>query len=160
MLPSNADGRRESEEDYDGLLSGVSNKDPESLHHLNPKTKSHGLDSENNDNDNKNNNDDNDNDDGDDVQDAHTAHTDHVDIGKTMERQAMDEIVERIGFGAYQRRLFLLCGLGWLADSMWMEGTVCLCVCLSVCLCPFLVCLYKRSLSLIHHSQNHLQRSR
>ncbi|KAI9460316.1 MFS general substrate transporter [Boletus coccyginus] len=29
---------------------------------------------------------------------------------------------EEIGFGRYQWQLFVLCGLGWLADNMWLQG--------------------------------------
>ncbi|KAI8854586.1 major facilitator superfamily domain-containing protein [Chytridium lagenaria] len=35
---------------------------------------------------------------------------------------AVSDCIERIGMGAYQWKLFILCGFGWLADNMWLQG--------------------------------------
>ncbi|KAJ1980386.1 hypothetical protein H4R34_002469 [Dimargaris verticillata] len=35
--------------------------------------------------------------------------------------QTVDSIITRIGFGKFQRRMLWLCGLGWLADNMWLQ---------------------------------------
>ncbi|KAJ3100754.1 hypothetical protein HDU96_010234 [Phlyctochytrium bullatum] len=36
--------------------------------------------------------------------------------------RAVNECVARIGMGPYQWKLFFLCGFGWLADNMWLQG--------------------------------------
>ncbi|KAJ1650842.1 hypothetical protein IWQ61_008453 [Dispira simplex] len=36
-------------------------------------------------------------------------------------QQRLDHIISRIGFGKFQQRMLLLCGLGWLADNMWLQ---------------------------------------
>ncbi|RKP12421.1 major facilitator superfamily domain-containing protein, partial [Piptocephalis cylindrospora] len=34
----------------------------------------------------------------------------------------LDDVLSNIGFGLFQRTMFFLCGIGWLADSMWLIG--------------------------------------
>ncbi|BGP19080.1 hypothetical protein JCM10213v2_007167 [Rhodosporidiobolus nylandii] len=34
----------------------------------------------------------------------------------------LDETLERIGIGRYQKQLLVLCGLGWAADNMWLQA--------------------------------------
>ncbi|KAJ3109398.1 hypothetical protein HDU97_006643 [Phlyctochytrium planicorne] len=34
----------------------------------------------------------------------------------------VNECIESIGMGRYQYKLFVLCGFGWLADNMWLQG--------------------------------------
>ncbi|KAJ3257669.1 hypothetical protein HDU77_002642 [Chytriomyces hyalinus] len=45
----------------------------------------------------------------------------HADLIRDRIAQANDSIA-RIGMGSYQWRLFLLCGCGWFADNMWLQG--------------------------------------
>lgn len=33
----------------------------------------------------------------------------------------VDDMLETVGFGTYQRRLLVLAGMGWLADNMWLQ---------------------------------------
>ncbi|KAI0229217.1 hypothetical protein L0F63_004522 [Massospora cicadina] len=34
---------------------------------------------------------------------------------------SLDSMISRIGFGKFQKQMLLLCGLGWLADNMWLQ---------------------------------------
>ncbi|KAJ3073213.1 hypothetical protein HDU98_001971 [Podochytrium sp. JEL0797] len=34
----------------------------------------------------------------------------------------INDCIQTIGMGKYQYRLFFLCGLGWFADNMWLQG--------------------------------------
>lgn len=34
----------------------------------------------------------------------------------------MNKAIADIGMGRYQWRLFVLCGFGWLADNLWLQG--------------------------------------
>lgn len=34
---------------------------------------------------------------------------------------ALDEMLQSVGFGVYQRKLLVLAGLGWAADNMWLQ---------------------------------------
>ncbi|KAJ3003746.1 hypothetical protein HKX48_001584, partial [Thoreauomyces humboldtii] len=34
----------------------------------------------------------------------------------------LDDVLDTIGFGRYQFTLLVLCGFGWLADNMWLQG--------------------------------------
>ncbi|KAJ1980397.1 hypothetical protein H4R35_001146 [Dimargaris xerosporica] len=43
------------------------------------------------------------------------------DVSSPSSEQAVDSIITRIGFGKFQRRMLWLCGLGWLADNMWLQ---------------------------------------
>ena len=36
--------------------------------------------------------------------------------------QDIEQILEGIGFGKYHWKLLILCGLGWMMDSMWMTS--------------------------------------
>ncbi len=36
--------------------------------------------------------------------------------------------IQQIGMGRYQYHLFMLCGLGWMADNLWLQA---LAVCMS-----------------------------
>ncbi|KAL5037575.1 transporter, variant 2 [Batrachochytrium dendrobatidis] len=38
------------------------------------------------------------------------------------EFSAIESIISEIGMGAYQWKLFWLCGMGWVADNMWLQG--------------------------------------
>ncbi len=33
-----------------------------------------------------------------------------------------NKAIQDIGMGSYQWRLFVLCGFGWLADNLWLQG--------------------------------------
>ncbi|KAI8983735.1 major facilitator superfamily domain-containing protein [Pilobolus umbonatus] len=35
--------------------------------------------------------------------------------------QRLNELLSRVGYGSFQKRLLILCGLGWLADNMWLQ---------------------------------------
>ncbi|KAK7037249.1 hypothetical protein VNI00_011240 [Paramarasmius palmivorus] len=37
-------------------------------------------------------------------------------------RTRLDKTIDRVGFGRYQQFLLALCGLGWLADNMWIQA--------------------------------------
>ncbi|KAI8322188.1 MFS general substrate transporter, partial [Martensiomyces pterosporus] len=37
----------------------------------------------------------------------------------------LNRMISNIGFGRYHRRVLALCGLGWLADNMWMQCVAC-----------------------------------
>ncbi|GET00545.1 MFS general substrate transporter [Rhizophagus clarus] len=41
------------------------------------------------------------------------------DIAK--KHSALDAVITRIGMGKFQKQLLVLCGLGWLADNMWLQ---------------------------------------
>lgn len=36
--------------------------------------------------------------------------------------KVINTALEQIGMGSYQWRLFVLCGFGWLADNLWLQG--------------------------------------
>ncbi|KAJ2726771.1 hypothetical protein GGI07_000282 [Coemansia sp. Benny D115] len=38
----------------------------------------------------------------------------------------LNRMISSIGFGRYHRRVLALCGLGWLADNMWMQCVACI----------------------------------
>ncbi|KAJ1799473.1 hypothetical protein LPJ59_001806 [Coemansia sp. RSA 2399] len=42
------------------------------------------------------------------------------------EELELNRMISTIGFGRYHRRVLALCGLGWLADNMWMQCTACI----------------------------------
>ncbi|RIA90268.1 major facilitator superfamily domain-containing protein [Glomus cerebriforme] len=39
----------------------------------------------------------------------------------TKKQSALDAVITRIGMGRFQKQLLVLCGLGWLADNMWLQ---------------------------------------
>ncbi|KAJ3075491.1 hypothetical protein HDU98_007989 [Podochytrium sp. JEL0797] len=41
--------------------------------------------------------------------------TAHTDINK------LNDLISEIGMGGYQWKMFYLCGLGWIADNMWLQ---------------------------------------
>ncbi|PKK64041.1 MFS general substrate transporter [Rhizophagus irregularis] len=41
------------------------------------------------------------------------------DIAK--KQTALDSVITKIGMGKFQKQLLVLCGLGWLADNMWLQ---------------------------------------
>ncbi|KAI0089233.1 major facilitator superfamily domain-containing protein [Irpex rosettiformis] len=46
-----------------------------------------------------------------------------VKTHEALDQQSYGDVDEyEIGFGRYQRELFLLSGLGWLADNLWLQG--------------------------------------
>ncbi|KAJ3275832.1 hypothetical protein HDU76_010580, partial [Blyttiomyces sp. JEL0837] len=50
---------------------------------------------------------------------------DHDDIALDLVSRdiaAVNEAIAKIGMGKYQWQLFILCGFGWFADNMWMQG--------------------------------------
>ncbi|KAJ1914700.1 hypothetical protein H4219_004673 [Mycoemilia scoparia] len=51
---------------------------------------------------------------------------DHEDEDRVNKRRQkiLSQIMSDIGFGKYQKRILILCGLGWLADNMWMQGVI------------------------------------
>ncbi|KAL0060024.1 hypothetical protein AAF712_013203 [Marasmius tenuissimus] len=44
------------------------------------------------------------------------------DVEVLDERTKLDRTIDRIGMGSYQWTLLSLCGLGWLADNMWIQA--------------------------------------
>ncbi|RLG66559.1 hypothetical protein DRN93_06115, partial [archaeon] len=38
--------------------------------------------------------------------------------GESVQEMTFDEAIDRIGFGAFQRKLLAICGAGWAADAM------------------------------------------
>jgi hypothetical protein len=42
----------------------------------------------------------------------------HVMTGKS---KVINKAIQDIGMGKYQWELFTLCGMGWLADNLWMQ---------------------------------------
>ncbi|KAI8929054.1 major facilitator superfamily domain-containing protein [Entophlyctis helioformis] len=44
------------------------------------------------------------------------------DAAGAVQLLSLDTVIASIGYGRYQHILLLLCGLGWLADTMWMQG--------------------------------------
>ncbi|KAI9506687.1 hypothetical protein GGI25_005346 [Coemansia spiralis] len=42
------------------------------------------------------------------------------------EELELNRMISTIGFGRYHRRVLALCGLGWLADNMWMQCVACI----------------------------------
>ena len=38
--------------------------------------------------------------------------------GESVREMTFDEVVDRIGFGSFQRKLLAICGAGWAADAM------------------------------------------
>ncbi|KAJ2877566.1 hypothetical protein FB639_003699, partial [Coemansia asiatica] len=42
------------------------------------------------------------------------------------EESELNRMISNIGFGRYHRRVLALCGLGWLADNMWMQCVACI----------------------------------
>ncbi|KAJ2586475.1 hypothetical protein H4R99_008447, partial [Coemansia sp. RSA 1722] len=42
------------------------------------------------------------------------------------EENELNRMISNIGFGRYHRRVLALCGLGWLADNMWMQCVACI----------------------------------
>ncbi|MBW0521064.1 hypothetical protein O181_060779 [Austropuccinia psidii MF-1] len=39
-----------------------------------------------------------------------------------MTNTPLDSIIEKLGFGKYQKKLLILCGFGWLCDNMWLQS--------------------------------------
>ncbi|KAG0277968.1 hypothetical protein BGZ97_009803, partial [Linnemannia gamsii] len=35
--------------------------------------------------------------------------------------QVLDDLMDDIGMGKFQKQLLVLCGLGWFADNMWLQ---------------------------------------
>ncbi|KAI9354584.1 major facilitator superfamily domain-containing protein [Zopfochytrium polystomum] len=58
----------------------------------------------------------------DDDDDNQLADDDSQDETTEMGIRAVNEIISAIGMGNYQWKLFYLCGFGWLADNMWLQG--------------------------------------
>ncbi|KAI9708032.1 MAG: hypothetical protein M1820_004236 [Bogoriella megaspora] len=55
----------------------------------------------------------------------HDADDEIAPAGETVyDRRAriINQAIQDIGMGKYQWRLFVLCGFGWLADNIWMQG--------------------------------------
>lgn len=46
----------------------------------------------------------------------------HAAASGPEEKDHLDDALSTIGFGAYQRRLLVLTGLGWAADNMWLQA--------------------------------------
>lgn len=53
-----------------------------------------------------------------------TDTTDCVQPEDSEKTSAVDEMLQSVGFGAYQRKLLVLAGLGWAADNMWLQVRV------------------------------------
>ncbi|KAJ2379312.1 hypothetical protein IW150_000258 [Coemansia sp. RSA 2607] len=48
------------------------------------------------------------------------------DTEESDEETELNRMISNIGFGRYHRRVLALCGLGWLADNMWMQCVACI----------------------------------
>lgn len=42
--------------------------------------------------------------------------------GTSSTQTPLEATLTKIGFGAYQKKLLILCGFGWLADNMWLQA--------------------------------------
>ncbi|KAJ2691098.1 hypothetical protein GGH99_002497 [Coemansia sp. RSA 1285] len=54
----------------------------------------------------------------------HIENVDDEDVRD--EELELNRMISTIGFGRYHRRVLALCGLGWLADNMWMQCMACI----------------------------------
>ena len=68
----------------------------------------------------KDNNNNNNDDDDDDCDDNFIKKEEEDKYRQTI----LNQIMSDIGFGRYQRRMLGLCGFGWFADNMWMQGVI------------------------------------
>ncbi|KAJ1825681.1 hypothetical protein LPJ56_002558 [Coemansia sp. RSA 2599] len=60
-------------------------------------------------------------------EDAHTEPGKNADDENASdEENELNRMISNIGFGRYHRRVLALCGLGWLADNMWMQCVACI----------------------------------
>lgn len=50
------------------------------------------------------------------------AEEDGDDEDNLDDRSALDKTIDKIGMGWYQWSLLALCGFGWMADNMWLQG--------------------------------------
>ncbi|KAL2915387.1 Filamentous Growth Regulator [Polyrhizophydium stewartii] len=53
---------------------------------------------------------------------APSANDDDDDDGKQDPFYRLAEVISDIGMGPYQWKMFWLCGMGWVADNMWLQG--------------------------------------
>ncbi|KAJ1933655.1 hypothetical protein GGF37_006651, partial [Kickxella alabastrina] len=50
-----------------------------------------------------------------------------IDAENTCDEETeLNRMISTIGFGRYHRRVLALCGLGWMADNMWMQCVACI----------------------------------
>ncbi|KAJ1343160.1 hypothetical protein BSLG_002186 [Batrachochytrium salamandrivorans] len=54
------------------------------------------------------------------VMSCHTVMSDGLD--QLLEFDVVSNTISEIGMGTYQWKLFWLCGMGWVADNMWLQG--------------------------------------
>src|SRR5271156_3988759 len=53
--------------------------------------------------------------------DMDTAASGH-DTAYDRKSKVINKAIQDIGMGPYQWKLFILCGFGWLADNLWLQG--------------------------------------
>jgi len=47
-----------------------------------------------------------------------------VDSAYDRKSKVINKAIQEIGMGRYQWELFMLCGMGWLADNLWMQVNI------------------------------------
>jgi hypothetical protein len=46
-------------------------------------------------------------------------------IFSTVKSKLVNKAIQDIGMGSYNWQLFVLCGMGWLSDNLWLQGSQC-----------------------------------